>query len=159
MESLFGSSVSFFSSPVKVVQPLQAAQTELRKTDGFQVQLEYIPVKLTKKNISFIKMKYIFLNALCSIAILVYQSVNKAAEKKNCKFLPSISSNTFRSMGNKIDELENSMVFEFKGNLSALTTPQALFGKSILKNLNLPCYQYLNFHMQLCTNGWQHYIQ
>lgn len=48
---------SVFLSPVGV-QLLQPAQTELRKTDGFQVQLGYIPVKLTKKNISFIKMTY-----------------------------------------------------------------------------------------------------
>ena len=33
-------------------------------------------------------MKYIFLNALCSIAILVYQSVNKAA-KKSASFFPA----------------------------------------------------------------------
>lgn len=71
-----------------------------------------------------------------------------------CKFLPSMSSNTFRSMGNKILELENSMGFRVQGATWVHwqhTRP--------LKNINLPCYQYLNFHMQLCTNGWQHYIQ
>ena len=83
--------------------------------------------------------------------MFLYQSVHKA--EKICSFLPW--------QFFKIIELENTWKqYGFRrGQPEAFTAPQALFGKHLGISKHLPCYQYLNFHMQVCTNGWLHYIQ